>query len=126
MGLTVTDAYGCAFDLDQILELPYDFDLSGFQIPNVITPNDDGLNDYVVMGGTSGSCLKFSMTIYNRWGRRVYTMAHNTAPFAGLDESGEDLADGVYFYTFEAERYPCASTPELQNWCSGTIHVLRD
>jgi gliding motility-associated-like protein len=126
VGLTVTDAYGCAFDLDQILDLPYDFDLTGFQVPNVITPNDDSMNDYLVLGGTSGSCLKFTMNLFNRWGELVYTMRHNTAPFAGLDENGKELAEGVYYYTFEAERYPCADTPELREWCSGTIQVLRD
>ena len=126
VGLTLTDAYGCSYSLDQILDLPSDFDLTGFQIPNVITPNDDSMNDYVVLGGTSGSCLKYELVIFNRWGDRVYTMSHNTAPFAGMNESGQPLGDGVYFYTFEAERYPCAGTPELREWCSGTIQVLRD
>lgn len=126
VGLTVTDAYGCAFSLDQILSLPYDFDLTGFKIPNIITPNDDSMNDYVVLGGTSGSCLKYVMNIFNRWGEQVYTQTHTSAPFAGLDESGNELGSGVYFYTFESERYPCADTPELREWCSGTIQVLRE
>lgn len=126
VGLAVTDAFGCTFDLDQILELSYDFDLSGFKVPNIITPNNDNSNDYLVLGGTSGSCLKYTIHIYNRWGEQVYLMTPNTAPFAGLDENGEMLGDGVYFYTLETERYPCASTPELRDWCSGTIQVLRE
>ena len=126
MGLTVTDAFGCTFSLDQILDLPIDFDLSGFKVPNVITPNNDNMNDYVILGGTSGGCLKYDLKFFNRWGNLVYEMTPNTAPFAGLDLDGQELGDGVYFYTLETERYPCADTPELRDWCSGTIQVLRD
>lgn len=126
VGLTVTDAFGCAFSLDQILDLPIDFDLSGFKVPNVITPNNDNMNDYVILGGTSGGCLKYDLKFFNRWGNLVYEMTPNTAPFAGLDLDGQELGDGVYFYTLETERYPCADTPELRDWCSGTIQVLRD
>lgn len=126
VGLTVTDVYGCAFSLDQILDLPSEFDLTGFKVPNVISPNDDGMNDFLKLGGSSGNCLKYTIHIYNRWGELVYVMTPNTSPFAGLDEDGNEVGEGVYFYTLETERYPCAETVELKDWCSGTIQVLRD
>ncbi|WPP50641.1 T9SS type B sorting domain-containing protein [Catalinimonas niigatensis] len=62
-------------------------------IPNVITPNDDGQNDFFRLHQTlQGSRL----TIYNRWGKKLYqdSAYQNTW-------KGEGLSSGVYFYTLD-------------------------
>lgn len=60
-------------------------------IPNVITPNADGLNDTWVINGLyrSGSSVK----VFNRWGNLVFT----TANYAN-NWRGAGLPDGTYFY----------------------------
>ena len=61
-----------------------------YSIPNVITPNGDGMNDKLIITGLKEETNLF---IYNRWGIKVdeVTDYHN-----GWD--GGDLKDGSYFY----------------------------
>jgi len=69
-----------------------------YWVPNVITPNGDGINDYWVPFP-----YKFidgvDVTIFNRWGNQVF---HTTDPdimWNGVNqETGEAVSDGTYFY----------------------------
>lgn len=61
-------------------------------IPNVITPNGDGYNDYFVIEALDPT-KKNTLLIYNRWGERVF------ADFSYRNNwNGSDLARGTYFY----------------------------
>ena len=66
-----------------------------YQIPNIFTPNSDGVNDYfeVIYQGTKA----FQSKIYNRWG--VLQFESNTAklPWDGTI-NGKPVSDGVYYY----------------------------
>jgi gliding motility-associated-like protein len=60
-------------------------------VPNVITPNGDGINDYFnVLGIDNGT---WALNIYNRWGNLVY----ENADYANTWNGG-DVTDGVYYY----------------------------
>lgn len=60
-------------------------------LSNILTPNDDGLNDDFA---TYTCALEaYSLKVYNRWGREVYT---STSPAQGWDGAG--LPSGVYYY----------------------------
>ena len=67
------------------------------QIPEVITPNNDGKNDVFKINP-----LLFSdnvdLYIYNRWGNLVYESKDYQHDFSGKSNSGADLADDSYFY----------------------------
>jgi len=41
-------------------------------IPNAISPNDDGSNDYFTIHGNSAASIISEMRIFNRWGAMVY------------------------------------------------------
>ena len=41
-------------------------------LPNVFSPNNDGLNDYFKVIGIHGELQSFLFTIYDRWGEIVY------------------------------------------------------
>jgi gliding motility-associated-like protein len=60
-------------------------------IPNVITPNGDGKNDTFAFKGTGNGPVQ--LTITNRYGRAVYANRHYVQ-----DWSGEEVANGVYYY----------------------------
>ena len=72
-------------------------------IPNVFTPNNDGLNDYFFPRQylTSG-LTSFSMSIYNRWGQLVFSST--TLDGRGWDGkfNGVDQIEGVYVYIIDA------------------------
>jgi len=65
-------------------------------IPNVITPNNDGINDKFVIKNSEN--WKIQLTIFNRWGNKVYenNIYHN-------DWDGSNLPAGVYFYFLVAD-----------------------
>jgi gliding motility-associated-like protein len=70
-------------------------------IPNLITPNGDGKNDQWFISNTGGL---YEVSIYNRWGDKVFTAEDYTDGFAA-----QELSDGSYFYELvekgEGEKY---------------------
>lgn len=123
--LELTDEFGCTYGVTQVEELESEFDLANFYIPNVITPNRDGDNEILQFNGVANECLRYELSIFNRWGKRVYVQRHDKEPFAGEDENGDPLADGMYYYTLETIDLDCGSTPELRDYCSGTLQIFR-
>ena len=126
IGLILTDQYGCVYSVTQDEYLESEFDLANFYVPNVITPNKDGDNEILQFNGVANECLKYELSIFNRWGKRVYLQTHNTEPFAGENENGQVLADGLYYYTLETLDMNCGDTPELRDYCTGTLQILRE
>lgn len=123
--LVLTDNFGCVYSVTQDEYLESEFDLANFYIPNVITPNRDGDNEILQFNGVANECLRYELSIFNRWGKRVFLQTHNTEPFAGEDENGDALADGLYYYTLETLDMDCGATFELQDYCTGTLQILR-
>ena len=77
------------------------------KIPNIFTPNGDGVNDYFEIGyGSEGKpindlsvyFLSSKLTIFNRWGRIVYESTDYKN-----DWDGGKLPDGTYFYVLECK-----------------------
>lgn len=66
-------------------------------IPNVITPNGDGINESFDLLFTYTK-----VTILNRWGNNVWS---NTGMqfWDGKSQDGNDVSEGVYFYVVETE-----------------------
>jgi gliding motility-associated-like protein len=67
--------------------------------PNVITPNQDGMNDFFLISGNNNLSLK----IINRWGVLVYESDNYLNDWNGKDQKGNQLSDGVYTYYYKAE-----------------------
>lgn len=72
---------------------------SFLDVPNVFTPNGDGINDEFRVAYKS--LAEFEIWIYNRWGRLVY---HSTDPGKGWDGNinGRPAAVGTYYYVIMA------------------------
>lgn len=75
-------------------------------IPNVLTRNKDGKNDQLVIT----SAAPVDLTIYTRWGTKVYEQENYLN-----DWEGEGLASGVYYYEVVLEN---------NEVCTGWIHLL--
>ncbi len=124
VNLTVTDQYNCSYDTTMMVFIPEGVSMKDYVIPNVITPNGDGINDVIQLPILFEECLTYKILILNRWGNLVYEMTSASNAFSGKDANGKDLQEGVYFYTIESEDFDCESD-EFRGFCSGFITVLR-
>ena len=100
-------------------------------IPNVITPGNDGIND--ILGIKKLNPIRENeLTIYDRWGKKVYNQKnyqcvfkkgsyHNIDDaFAGISQGGRKLPDGTYYYAFKY-----ASIPKSKTY-TGIITILNE
>jgi gliding motility-associated-like protein len=78
-------------------------------IPNIITPNEDGVNERFKTPGLQLG--QWSCAVFNRWGRQVFYSPHYQQ-----DWNAEGLADGIYFYLLKN-----SSGQTIKGW----IEVLR-
>lgn len=80
-------------------EVTVNISVSDLQVPNVFTPNGDGLNDEFRV--QYRSIIEFHCWVYNRWGRLVYEW---TDPAKGWDGTinGNPAPEGAYFYVIRA------------------------
>lgn len=100
--LTVTDANGCTEVLDvtvTCVEDPAEDD-QPIVIYDVITPNNDGVNDSWIIDNFSAERYPDNeVVIFNRWGDEVYRAAPYDNEWIGqLLETGRIVPDGTYFY----------------------------
>jgi gliding motility-associated-like protein/uncharacterized repeat protein (TIGR01451 family) len=81
-----------------IAEVIFDVKSSALSIPNVFTPNGDGINDYFHILGL-GMYEYAKLVIFNRWGNEVYVNSHykeDNNPTGGW--RGNGLNEGTYYY----------------------------
>jgi len=69
------------------------------EAPVLITPNDDGKNDYFIIKGIKTS-ENNSLVIFNRAGNIVYKKENYDNTWSGESNSGKKLISDTYFYNF--------------------------
>ena len=92
----------CATSNDSILVLPgTDCPEGVYYVPNVFSPNGDGVNDVFTIGFNSDLVLtSLSGTIFDRWGNQVYSST--SIPFSWDGNYDErKLLPGVYVYVLD-------------------------
>ncbi len=107
--LIVTTDDGCSDTLTKTVRVIVD----EIDIPNVFTPNGDNTNDFFYIKNID-RIESSTLTVYNRWGKKVYTKENYQN-----DWDGQDLPDGTYFYVLKYKTY-FRSGEE-----SGTITIIR-
>jgi gliding motility-associated-like protein len=68
-------------------------------LPNGVTPNNDGQNDYYVIRGIDGK-MQSDFKVFNRWGNLVYSKTNYDNTWKGQSDGGDDLPNGTYFVVF--------------------------
>ncbi len=91
--LTVTNAEGC---VSEVVHGPYMIVTPDLFIPNVFSPNDDGINDIFQVNYTGSQ--PFTVQIFDRWGVKVYESLNKVQGWNGKTLDDQDANDGVYFY----------------------------
>jgi gliding motility-associated-like protein len=71
------------------------------KLPNVFTPNGDGVNDIfdIQVGQRLEQCTH--VEIFNRWGQLIFKSYGVSHMWDGKTFEGEDCPDGVYFYVVD-------------------------
>lgn len=114
--LIAKKANGCADTVSHELSVSDTMDIV---IPNVFTPNNDGVND--VFTFSANGFGQFSCTIFNRWGATVYFWDTPNGGWDGKTSSGEDAGDGVYYYVLKLSDKEGKLLPEK----TGTVSLIR-
>ena len=111
--LTVIDVFGCSYSDDVIVNVLNDFSLT---IPSLITPNDDGSNDFWEIPESlfyTGTTVK----IINREGQEVYSSSSYDNTWDGTFE-GKLLPEATYYYFIQF--------PNSEITHKGPITILRN
>lgn len=70
-------------------------------IPNVFTPNGDGVNDLFTI--TAKFIDEYEMTIFNRWGNVIAQADWLTSGWDGRTSAGVEASTGVYYYVIKTK-----------------------
>jgi|GEM_PF-7071434 len=91
-----TDSNGCkSFGYVTI-----DVTCASFTVPNVFTPNSDGKNDVFLVKAVGTQ--SYSIIIYDRWGKEIYSSNDPATPWDGKNKNGVMVSDGVYYYIIKS------------------------
>lgn len=113
--LSVVDQYGCS-DTSSIsyslIGLSFD-DYFDIDVPNVFTPNNDGINDLfkISLPGKMYECATIS--IFNKWGEIQYFNDDSNLNWDGTNNSGVSSPVGTYFYTISIKHETSHGTFQL-------------
>ncbi|MBI2269899.1 MAG: gliding motility-associated C-terminal domain-containing protein [Bacteroidetes bacterium] len=96
--LIATSAFGCMDTATQCLTV---VEKDTLVIPNVFSPNADGINDlFVVL--TSGM-KEFHFEIYDRWGLKMYDGNLPKIEWDGISRNGKEAPDGTYYFIYNGQ-----------------------
>ena len=101
--LNITGLNNCSFDFPYSFFIEQAVGIADLNIPNVITSNDDGINDLFIIDPLFEVCESYELEIYNRWGALVFQKTTDGTTFSGQNLNGDDLLPGIYFYKLKSE-----------------------
>ena len=88
-------------------------------IPNVFSPNADGMNDIYAVDGEN---IEFvHIWIYDRWGNLIHEATDPDNLWNGNSKSGKAIPEGVYIYRIEYK----FNNSEVTEEDKGTITLMR-
>jgi gliding motility-associated-like protein len=88
------------------------------EMPNIITPNNDGLNDFFNPIKKKGLTIT-QISIFNRWGNLVHQENSPTVLWDGK-AGNQRVSDGVYYWVIEYETSGGERKSE-----EGVLHIFR-
>jgi gliding motility-associated-like protein len=87
---------------------------NNYFIPNIFTPNGDGLNEIFQIKGVHYYCNKYRLQIFNRWGQKLYDSdgQEGIPAWDGLYKN-KRVSEGVYIYVIQSASFNKAGTITL-------------
>ena len=93
-------------------------DVEGYDLTNVFTPNNDGVNDFFHFNEWMLNGIY--VEIFNRWGERIYHWDDINEAWDGRGYNGREAEEGVYFYRMKATGMDGSNFEE-----NGSVTLLR-
>lgn len=94
--VTVTDDNGCRTLLTNLEVKQCSINGPCYEASSVITPNGDQKNDLFVINCVTDN--SGDLSVYDRWGRLVYSQFNYDNTWTGLDNDNKDLPEGGYIW----------------------------
>lgn len=114
--VSVEDADGCQGTATAVITT------DSLLIPNVFTPNNDGIND-VLFINYYGENTVYEILIYDRWGRKVFENRDRTIMWDGTDLNAQALPTGVYYMYVRIVGDP--AIPEKDKQRAFAVNLIR-
>lgn len=121
--LTVTDTLcnqtATVSETFEVLDDAFNFST---RVPNVFSPDGDGINDYFQLqeGFVPNSFFGFSIKIYDRWGKLLWESSDVSFKWPGTVDD-KPLTEGAYFWIIRAASNCGAGIEE-----NGIVHIMKD
>ncbi len=96
--LIAKNEHDCAHEITKTIEIKNDFQM---HLPNIFTPNYDGLNDEFLPVFTDYGLDKktYRFEIFDRWGRLLFSSSEPEKGWNGaIDNKGEVIKQDIYVY----------------------------
>lgn len=94
-----------------------------YQLPNVFTPNGDGINDIFTPLHPYKYVQSIDIKIYNRWGTEVFRTFDPEIGWNGISmQSNTPCSDGVYYYVCIV--YDIRLQGIIPHVLTGNVHLL--
>ena len=75
---------------------------SRIEVSKVLTPNEDGHNDYFIVEGPDAHGNKISLMVFDRWGQQVYKSDDYQNDWSATRGNNQGrLSSGTYFYVIQ-------------------------
>lgn len=94
VSLTAVSSEGCTLSVSDTIERIGDGETTSIYIPNVFTPNNDGINDWFMPVIAKGF---LSLEIFNRWGQEIFSSTEKQNQWLGTFKN-KQVPDGTYVY----------------------------
>jgi len=100
-------------------------DCAYYELPNVFTPNNDGINDIYLAKNPLHYVEKVNMRIFNQWGELIFETEDPMIHWDGtIKNTNKKVSTGVYYYICDVWE-PRITGLEVRNMV-GFIHVYTE
>lgn len=95
-----------------------------YELPNTFTPNGDNVND-LFRPYPYRFIERIELQVFNRWGQLVFETNNPDINWDGTNLNGEQLAEGVYYYTCSVFEQRVTGIVPRSDVLSGWIQLIR-
>ena len=118
----VNNSFCSRIDSVKVSFLQDDECLPRITVPNVFTPNNDGINDFFKL--ESKNINEVELQIYSRWGQLVFISDSKEVHWDGRFQ-GKQLEEGNYFFVIQYSYTEWGETEISNKQLKGSVTLLR-